>query len=132
MSLLGDKKARKEFLRYIAVGFSALFVDYLCFFLVFRLSGNEIAGNITGMLLGAAYTFLLNRAWSFGSKNPAGRQVIRYAALFVFNIAASNLLMYIVCVRLELLRPEYFKIALMGVISLWNFFAYKFFVFRGE
>lgn len=62
-----------SFLRYVLVGASGAAVD----FLVFLLSHQAMRGlcpplprgaaNAAGMLVGAAYCFLLNRSWSFRS-----------------------------------------------------------------
>ncbi|MBC8535283.1 GtrA family protein [Feifania hominis] len=132
----------RQFVRYLIIGVSAVVVEYLLFLgmltflkgvtinLGFAAFDGEFLANSIAMILGAVYSFLLNRFWSFQSKAPVGMQMVKYAILFVFNLFASNFLLYCLSGLLVHLPVELAKVPVMGIIALWNFFMYRVFVYR--
>lgn len=124
-----------SFLRYVLVGASGAAVDFLVFLLSYQAMRGLVpsfargAANAAGMLVGAAYCFLLNRSWSFRSPGRFWRQAAGYAALMTFNIFLSSFVMGLLTERLGLPLPLC-KIAVMGMIFLWNYLISRFLIFR--
>ena len=124
-----------SFSRYVLVGTSGAGVDFLVFWLTYQavrdLLPNMAEGvaNAAGMVVGAIYCFLLNRSWSFRSLGHVWRQAGGYAALMTFNIFFSSFVMYLLESRVGLPLPLC-KIAVMGLIFLWNYLINRFLIFR--
>ena len=66
----------------------------------------------------------MNRFWSFKSTTNMKKQLAMYLVLFVFNLGASDVIMYLLTTKLSL---QYLlaKVFAIGAVVTWNFFLYK-------
>lgn len=69
--------------------------------------------------------FLMNRFWSFESKEPLGKQLLAFGILFIFNLTVGNIVLLYVLTNLFGIHPMLAKLVIMGVIVSWNFIIYK-------
>lgn len=69
--------------------------------------------------------FLMNRFWSFESKEPIVKQLILYGFLFVFNLSVGNVFLMYVFSNLLFVHPMISKVLIMGILVSWNFVIYK-------
>ena len=123
-------KSKKQFIRYIIIGFSSFILEYLLFFTLFKLIGiNELVSSPIAIAVVFWFNYLMNRYWSFKSKGKLGRQLILYLLLFAFNTLISNLFIYGGTNLLQL-SPLISKVMIMGLIVLWNFVIYKKIIYR--
>ncbi|URM95737.1 GtrA family protein [Actinomadura madurae] len=75
-----------------------------------------------------AVNFGLNRVWSFGSRSPVGRQLVRYVSLVVVNTVVTVLLVSgLAAVGVQYLVAK--TIVTAGLVAL-NYVAYRVWVFR--
>ncbi len=123
-------KSKKQFIRYIITGVSSFIIEYFLFFLLFRLLGiYELIANTVVVTIVFWFNFLMNRYWSFQSKEKPGKQLLLYLALFSFNTVISNLFIYI-GVTIFGISPLISKVVVMCLIVTWNFVIYKKVIYR--
>ncbi len=129
LSLAGEKTPG-QFFRYVVVGISSFVLEYSIFYLLFRiLSVYELVSNTVAITLVFFFNFLMNRIWSFKSKEKLLKQILMYGGLFLFNMVMSNLFIFAATEYLEI-SPLISKVLIMGLIVLWNFVIYKKIIYK--
>lgn len=134
------KLLRRSEIRYIIAGCATFFIDNLVFnfhilFPEFGFFGiaefKEVLFNILGMLAGLIFGFIVNRNWSFKAKGNASKQFFRCVLLFIFNLTVSSILVGFLDNFIAndfVLAASRLSVSIM--IGIWNFFAYKLFVYK--
>lgn len=120
-----------KFLKFAAVGFSGLFVDY-AFTYVFKewVRVQKYVANSIGFTIAASSNYVLNRVWTFESDNPD--IVIEYSEFLIISIIGlgiNNLVLWLIVSRLRInfYVAKFFAIC---VVTLWNFLANFFITFN--
>ena len=121
---------RHEFAKYFFVGVSGVVLDIgtLVFFKKY-IGLTPVIAVIFNQPLLLFYNFLLNKYWSFKNRSMSHWQVVRYVSLSVFNYGFSAVAMYGLHdhVGVNYIIARLVTIAMM---VLWNFFLYKYWVYR--
>ena len=123
-----------QFIRYFIVGIVGFILEYALFILLRdKLRINELLSNIMVYAVIFWFNFLLNKFFSFRSRNNFKRQLLYYGILFVFNLTVGNILLfsgirYLLVLGFgegswPVLYPP--KILIMFFIVSWNFILYK-------
>jgi len=115
-------------LRYLIAGGVAFLFDFGMLALFRQVWGwpTWIAAG-TAFVLSFAFTYTIQRVFSFGSDAPHGRALLRYTLLVVFNTLATAAI-----VALVDLTPAGWavgKVAATVATTVWNYFVYRFWVF---
>jgi putative flippase GtrA len=127
---ISGEKTVDQFIKYVAVGLSSFVLEYAFFYFLFIiLSVNELISNTAAITLVFFYNFLMNRIWSFKSREKFGKQLMMYGALFLFNMLMSNLFIFAATEYLKI-SPLISKGLIMGMIVLWNFVIYKKIIYK--
>lgn len=114
-----------QFKRYLVTGFLCFGIEYALFNILYHLAGlGYIWANTIALTPVFWLNFLMNRLWSFKSKKNLKFQLPLYAALFGFNIFATDTLMYVLS-DLAGIRPSISKLLVMGAVVSWNFILYR-------
>lgn len=136
-----------KFIKFGIVGFSGMFVDYgfLALFVeVCRLP--ELLSNAFSFTLAASWNYMLNRIWTFGSKEKkVGVEYAKFFTVSLIGLGISTLTIWL----LELAMPDwsaasgkgfecvvfvkYFyvlKFISIVVTTLWNFLGNYLYTFR--
>jgi putative flippase GtrA len=128
-----EKQLMKEVVTFGAVGVLTLLVDITVTTSLFNIAHFPayLASGI-GFLSGFFVNFPLNRGKVF-KHNKDDRlalrfQIIAYAGLSVFNLAATSLLTELLVSKGNL-KIAYAKLILTAVIAVWNFIIFKFLIF---
>ena len=112
-------------IRYLITGFSSAAIEFSLLFLCKDiLSLSVVVSNSIALTIVFWFNYLMNRKWSFKSTASLKKQLPMYLALFVFNLGASDLIMYLLTSRLSL-HYMLAKVFAIAVIVTWNFFLYK-------
>ena len=120
-----------KLLKFIIVGFSGLFIDFgLTFVCKEKLSLNKYLSNSIGFLLAASSNYLLNRVWTFGSKNP--EIIVEFSSFFfvsVIGLLINNSILWLIHNKM---RTNFYlaKFGAILVTTFWNFFANYYFTFQ--
>ena len=115
-------------LRYLIAGVVAFLFD-LGMLALFR----EVFGWPTWLAAGVAFvlsfafTYTIQRVFSFGSDAPHGRALFRYTVLVVFNTIATALVVGLI----DQTAAGWIvgKVAATVLTTIWNYFIYRFWVF---
>ncbi len=114
-----------QFIRYLITGFVSFATEITLLYVLteyarlWYLLSNTIAYIVVFWL-----NFLLNKFWSFRSRENFRRQLWLYSMLFIFNLGAVSALMYLLT---DVLHLYYLvsKVLVMGMVVTWNFVLYK-------
>lgn len=129
-SLFREEDIRRQLRRYLITGSLSAGSEYLITYgLTQYVNTWYISSNTIGLTVGFWISFLLNKYWSFGSKQGTLRQLLLYFILFAFNLAASNVIIYLLT---EMAGLYYMlsKLFATGLIILWNFVIYRKVIYR--
>lgn len=120
-----------KFLKFAAVGFTGLFVDY-AFTYIFKeiFKVQKYISNSIGFTIAATSNYVLNRIWTFESDNPD--IVIEYSEFLIISIIGlgiNNLILWLIVSRFKInfYVAKFFAIC---VVTLWNFLANFFITFN--
>lgn len=125
-----SKQSFEQFKRYLVTGFLCFGIEYALFNTLYHLLGlGYIWANTVALGTVFWINFLMNRYWSFKSKKSLKVQLPLYAALFAFNIFATNTLLYLLSGKIGI-NPSISKLLVMGAVVSWNFILYKKVIYR--
>lgn len=114
-----------QIMRYLITGFSSAAIEFTLLFIFRDIAKLSIvAANTIALSIVFWFNFLMNRFWSFKSTGSIKKQLAMYLVLFVFNLTASDIMMYLMTDRLSL---QYLiaKVIAIGVVVSWNFIIYR-------
>ncbi|MCK4570050.1 MAG: GtrA family protein [Bacteroidales bacterium] len=119
-----------KFLKFAAVGFSGLLVDYAFTYLfkeIFKVQ--KYIANSIGFTIAASTNYILNRVWTFESKNED--IVIEYTTFLIISfigLGINNLILWLIVSKFKInfYVAKFFAIC---VVTLWNFLANFFITF---
>jgi len=103
---------------------SAVFDLFLYKFLNESVNLWYVFSHCAGFFVGFWISFLLNRFWTFKSKDNIGKQLSSYTLLFFFNLAFSTSFIY-VFTNIIGVNKDISKLFTIGITSVWNFVIYK-------
>ncbi len=117
--------------RYLIAGGAAFLVD-LGLLALFRNVLGWPLWLATGLafLLSFFFTYTVQRMFAFASRSPHGIAMIKYAALVGFNTLASVLIV----ASVDLTGAGWIvgKIVATAAMTIWNYFAYRYWVFAAD
>lgn len=125
VSRLLEPQTLGQVIRYLVTGLSSAAIEFSLLFVLKDTAGlSMLLSNSIALSIVFWFNFLMNRFWSFRSKMKLGRQLVMYLVLFVFNLGASDLIMYLLT---EALAMQYLlaKVFAIGAVVSWNFVLYR-------
>ncbi|HHW48642.1 MAG TPA: GtrA family protein [Clostridiaceae bacterium] len=124
------REAAEQFERYVISGLISACVEYTMLLVLTEFAGIwYILSNTIAYVSGFWLSFLLNRFWSFKSKDNILRQLLLYSMLFICNLVLTNMLLYLLT-SVTGIPYAISKIFVMGIAVLWNFIIYKKIIYR--
>ena len=119
---------KKELIRFLFGGGSAVVVDYIVYQLLMLADLSQDISKAISFICGAAVGFVINKLWTFESAKFSNGEVLRYVILYsctaVINAAVNRFV-------LEITAIEMFAfLCATGVSTVLNFLGQKYFVFR--
>ncbi|MDD4287131.1 MAG: GtrA family protein [Candidatus Peribacteraceae bacterium] len=117
-----------QFSLYVLSGGTAAVVDFGSYAILLRLGVWYIVATVVGGVLGFATTFLMNKYVAFKKKNDFLRHLFRFFIVDMANILVGAIVLYGLVDGLGM-EKQVAKILTMGMVVLWNYFIYKFFVY---
>lgn len=143
-----DRTFVGRFVRFAIVGMSGAVVDYGVLALLIEVFGwPSLVANAISFTLAASWNYMLNRVWTFGSKEKkVAQEYAKFIGVSVVGLGISTLTLYL----LERFVPtwsnasgngfevcgifiKYFyilKFVSIVVTMIWNFFANYLYTFR--
>lgn len=123
-------KSKKQFLRYLITGFSAFAAEYILYLFLYKILHMDyaLASAIVYSLL-FFITFVITRKWTFESRGNPTRQLVLHGSLFLFNLLFGSYFLMKIFVGAGV-PPEIAPFLRTAAITIWNFLAYKFIIYR--
>ena len=120
-----------KFIKFGVVGASGLIVDFGFTILckeVLRIQ--KYISNAIGFTLAASSNYILNRIWTFESKNPEiGLEFTEFFVVSLIGLGLNTLILYALVSKYK--KNFYVSKAFaIAVVTLWNFFINALFTFR--
>ncbi|WP_189916054.1 GtrA family protein [Kitasatospora xanthocidica] len=117
--------------RFLASGVTSTVMDMGTLYVLHGVLRLPLAlSTLAGVLAGFTVNFLLNRIWAFGSSSPVGKQTVRYMLLASANWISTVLLVGgLVKLGLFYLLARAIPLVILSVV---NYFGYKYWVFRDK
>lgn len=112
----------ERFLKFGAVGFSGLIIDFgLTWLVKEQLRWNKYVANSLGFAAAASSNYFLNRIWTFQNEDPEVLiQYSKFILVAVSGLIINNLIVYIINDRLHQTFYLSKAIAIL-VVMFWNF-----------
>ncbi len=118
----------RQVLLYLICGTIANVVDIGLYWILFWLGMWYIAASVVSGVIATATSFLLHKYIVFERTEHMFAHLVRYLLFALFDIAAVAGILF-VCVHYIGINEEISKVIANGAVVLWNFFAFKFFVY---
>lgn len=114
--------------RYLFAGGLSFLVDFGILALLHEVFGWPVwLASGVSFLVSFAFTYTIQRYFSFSSRTPHGRALVRYTILVIFNTLATVAIVSLV--NVSPLSWAGGKIIATVVTTTWNYFAYRYWVF---
>lgn len=119
---------RKELLRFLVGGGSAVLVDYLLYRVFLRIEIVPTKAKAFSFFCGAVVGFVINKVWTFERHGFAIEEIGRYVLLYSISAGINTMTYQGLCWVLK--REGLAFLGATGVSTILNFLGQKFFVFR--
>jgi putative flippase GtrA len=117
-------------IKYLIAGSIAFIFDFFSFYVGFHAFDLSITNaNMLGMVAGFVSGFIFYQYWVFTGRRMVYLTFLQMTLLFFINIILINYLIDVSVNQLSM-PPELSKIVLQVGVVVWNFFIYKYFIFR--
>ncbi|MCL1822332.1 MAG: GtrA family protein [Prolixibacteraceae bacterium] len=111
-----------KFIKFCLVGFSGLAVDFgTTWLLKEKARINRYVANGCGFMLAATSNYILNRNWTFGSRNPdIGAEYFSFFMISLVGLGINSLILWTFS---DKLKWNFYlsKVCATIVATLWNF-----------
>lgn len=120
----------KEVFRFLIGGGSAVLTDWLSYRFLLNTGITISAAKVVSYVLGAAVGFVINKFWTFESKQLKKSEILKYIILYACSAAANTCINNLVLSLFEISVLAF--LVATGISTVINFIGQKFFVFRKE
>lgn len=124
---MNNRIKKKELMRFLIGGGSAVAADYIIYMLLLRAGMAMSVSKAVSYVCGAIVGFVINKIWTFESKGFSKMEIMRYILLYVVsacvNAGVNRMVMFVA--NMQLLA----FLCATGVSTVLNFLGQKFFVF---
>ena len=117
-----DKILLLKFIKFCAVGFSGMVIDFgTTWLLKEKARVNKYIANSAGFVLAATSNYIWNRLWTFQSENSRiGFEYLSFIIISVIGLGINNLVIFIFSDKLKF-NFYFSKLIAIGVVTIWNF-----------
>lgn len=123
-----QKFTEPTFARWFIVGVTSLVIDICGFALGLEISESIFVANFVAAILSTSFNYLAHYFWTFNSKRPHGKTILRYYLnIFFLWIGSSLLIKFLV---LNSFEPLFAKALSLLLVLPLNFLTLKFFVYK--
>ena len=124
----------RKVVKFGLVGFSGMIIDYGITILFKEFIGiNAYIANSLGFSCAASSNYLLNRIWTFRSKNPKiTREYITFILIAVAGLILNNFIVWLLSDYIFTLNFYLAKLVAIAMVFLWNFLMNHYFNFNAD
>ena len=125
-----DKLFLLKFIKFCLVGFSGVFVDFGITYLFKEvLKVQKFVANAIGFTTAATTNYILNRIWTFESKNP--HVVLEFTRFFIIAMIGLGINSAIIWLMNEKFKVNFYlsKLVATIIVTAWNFLINAYYTF---
>ena len=122
------QKHLPSFVLYLISGGFAALVNYGSYLLLLQVGMYYVTASVVSEALGFLSAFISHKYFVFQKKGKTANHFGRYCLLGIWNTLAISIILFATVEYLHIPK-EIGKLVGIGVVVLWNFFLYKFFVY---
>lgn len=121
----------RQFTKFALVGTLNTLIDYAVFAgLVFAVNIHYLVANVISFSLAATNSYLLNRRWTFRSRNPAWRrEAAKFFVVIVLGLGLNEAILFLL-VDFGHIHKLLAKAVGIAVVLFWNFLGTRLWAFR--
>lgn len=120
----------RQFVKFCMVGVTNTGVDFAAFLLFTQVfTFHYLIANVLAFLISVTNSYLLNRAFTFKSKQSKKTEYLSFFAVMIVGLLFAELILSFGVEILEL-PVIYVKAGAIAVVMFWNFFGSKYFAFK--
>ncbi len=121
----------RQFTKFALVGLLNTLIDYAVFAgLVFAVHIHYLVANIISFSLAATNSYLLNRRWTFRSRNPAWRnEAVKFFIIIILGLGLNEVILFLLVDKAHI-HALLAKAAGIVVVMFWNFLGTRLWAFR--
>ena len=119
-----------KFLKFGAVGFTGVFIDFgITWIVKEKLKVQKYVANAIGFTTAASSNYFLNRIWTFESTNP--RVMVEYGEFLLISMIGLGINTFVLWLLNSKFKMNFYlaKLFAIGVVTIWNFLANYFYTF---
>ena len=120
-------KIKKELLRFLIAGFSAVGTDMVTYYLLLKILDPDLSKGIS-FLLGTIVAFFINKYWTFERTEKSMGEVIKFGVLYGLTFWANVLTNKLILDQTQIVIVAF--IIATGVSTVLNFVGQKWWVFK--
>ncbi len=121
-------KFKKELLRFLLSGITAVSVDFLSYTLLLHVQTPLSLAKGTGFLSGTVVTYFLNKFWTFQNPQREWKEVFRFVLLYAVSLGINIGINHVVLAETDLVGLAF--LSATAVSTIVNFIGLKTFVFK--
>jgi putative flippase GtrA len=126
----GSKASMVQFIKFAIVGVLNSAIQYLVFLFLYSLGGTQyLLASIIGYVAGMINSYILNRKWTFGSRNQQLlTELGRFVAVNLISLGVNLGLLYLL-VSTGVMVPQWAQVVAIAGSTLVNFVLNKIWTF---
>jgi putative flippase GtrA len=124
MSNIFNQAILLKFLKFGAVGFSGVFIDFgITYISKEKLNIPKYVANAIGFIIAASSNYIFNRIWTFESHNP--EVAVEFTEFFLISLIGLGLNTLLLWVLVSKFKMNFYfaKIFAIALVTVWNFLA---------
>lgn len=123
------KLIKTQLFHYLIIGTGSVFIDYLGYISLLSFSLDSSLSKRISFVLGALFSFLLNKKITFKSKANGFREPITFSILYILSFFGNS----IIHDAIEKMTSNQIAFLLATIFSIiFNFLGQKFIVFKAK
>ncbi len=125
-----NRITKKELIRFLIGGGSAVFTDYITYKLFMTAGIDRNVAKGLSFICGSIVGFVINKLWTFESEGFKKDEILRYVMLYTCTACVNALINKIVLMVIAVEMAGF--LCATGVSTVLNFLGQKYFVFRKQ
>lgn len=120
--------ASRQLVKFLIIGTIGTIISYSTFLILLKIFQiHYLIANATAFIIGVSFGYYFNSKWSFDSKNA--KLFHRYFAFYLTSLVLSTIILKIIVEYFQII-PEIANIITIFIITYYNFFGVKLWVFK--
>lgn len=128
ITIIKKHPASRQLVRFLFIGTISTIISYSTFLILLNIFHiHYLIANIVAFIIGVGFGYYFNSKWTFDAKNA--KLFKRYFSFYVTSLILSTIILKSI-VEIFHIMPEIANIITIFIITYYNFFGVKLWVFK--